>query len=103
MCTKKGTLRSPYLNYQNALVDAGLLVETGVPGVYGLSGRFECTIECIERYVTKMGSHLAQEVVRFPPLLSRASYLKTGHLDTFPDLIGSVHSFTGGDKSHQEL
>lgn len=103
MCLKENPLEAAYLNYQGALVDAGLLVRTGIPGVYGLGGKFEDVIERFERYITQMGKHLQPEVVRFPPLLSRCSYLKTDHLDTFPDLIGSVHSFTGNEKDHLEL
>lgn len=103
MCLKGDSLENGYLEYQGALVEAGLLLRSGVPGVYGLGGKFEDVIERFERYVTRMGSHLNPEVVRFPPLLNRHSYLQTDHLAAFPDLIGSIHSFTGSEKDHQEL
>jgi len=97
------SLEDAFLEYRGALFDAGLLIPTGVPGVYGLSGRFEDVIERFERYVTRMGKHLNPEVVRFPPLLNRSSYQKTNHLETFPNLVGSVHSFIGGEQDHREL
>jgi seryl-tRNA synthetase len=89
--------------YRDELVAAGLLIPLGVPGVYGRSGVFEGVIEHFERLITRAGSHLNAEVMRFPPLLSRHVYLCTDHLETFPDLMGSVHSFTGDDRGHNAL
>ncbi len=103
MCLSHDVLDEAYRQYQQELVDAGLLLPSGVPGVYGLSGLFEGIIEAFERYVTRMGAHLTPEVVRFPPLLSRDSYLRTDHIETFPDLMGSVHSFVGKEKDHLKL
>ena len=97
MCTTD-TLDADYRKYQDELLDAGLLIALGVPGLYGLSGKFEDIIERFESYVTRMGAHLNPEVVRFPPILNRQSYLKTDHLDTFPNLMGSVHSFMGNER-----
>ena len=48
-------------------------------------------------------AHLRAEVMRFPPLLTRPQYLKTDHIETFPNLMGSVHSFTGTDREHTEM
>jgi seryl-tRNA synthetase len=61
---------------------------------------FEGIIEHFERYVTRMGAHLKPEVMRFPPILSRKAYLTTDHIETFPNLMGSVHSFMGKDRDH---
>lgn len=103
MCPADTPSESAYLEYQGALVDAGLLIRTGASGVYGLSGWFEDVIERFERYVTQVGKHLNPEVVRFPPLMNRRSYQKTNHLETFPHLVGSVHSFMGNENDHEEL
>jgi seryl-tRNA synthetase len=96
-------LDDPYQRYLSALVDARLLIPSGVRGVYGLGGAFENVIEHFEAYVTRMGAHLQPEVMRFPPLLSRATYEKTDHLETFPNLLGSVHSFVGDERQSLEL
>lgn len=103
MCENFAALDADYKKYQKELLDAGLLVSCGVPGVYGLSGTFEDVIERFERYVTRMGEHLKPEVVRFPPILNRQSYLKTNHIETFPNLMGSVHSFMGSEKEVPEF
>lgn len=103
MCDNFDTLDADYKKYQKELIEAGLLVSCGVPGVYGLSGTFEDVIERFERYVTLMGEHLNPEVVRFPPILNRQNYLKTNHIETFPNLMGSVHSFLGTEKEVPEF
>jgi seryl-tRNA synthetase len=92
-----------YRGCQQQFVEAGLLIPSGVPGLYGLSGRFEGVIEAFERLVTRRGSHLNAEVMRFPAIMNRADYLRTTHIDNFPDLMGSVHSFMGDVKGHARL
>ena len=92
-----------YAAYREELVDAGLLIPLGVRGVYGLSGQFENIVAAFEGYITRMGSHLSAEVMRFPPIFSRAAYEKTDHISHFPDLMGSVHHFAGAERDHAEL
>ena len=92
-----------YARYRDELVAAGILIPLGVRGVYGRSGLFESIVDGFEGYVTRMGAHLNPEVMRFPPLFSRATYEHTDHMNNFPDLMGSIHSFTGGDKEHAQL
>ena len=41
--------------------------------------------------------------MRYPPVLPRVDYERTNHFESFPDLLGAVHSFTGGDREHREL
>lgn len=103
MCLSHETLDEAYKQYRQELLDAGLFFSSGVSGVYGLSGTFEGVIEAFEQYVTKMGQHLSPEVVRFPPVINRSTYLSTDHIETFPDLMGSVHSFVGKEKDHLQL
>jgi len=100
MCISHEGLDRAYQQYQSELIEAGLLLPSGVQGVYGLSGRFEAIIEAFERYVTLMGKDLNPEVIRFPPVINRATYLSTDHIETFPDLMGSIHSFHGKEKDH---
>lgn len=85
------------------LIASGLLIPSGVRGVYGRSGLFEHVVDQFEHYATRMGAHLRPEVMRFPPLLNRAHYVRLNHIHNFPDLMGSVHSFTGGDREHEAM
>ncbi len=93
----------PYVRYRDELVAAGLLIPSGVRGVYGRSGVFEDIIERFERLVTAAGADQEADVVRFPPIFSRAHYSRINHIHNFPDLMGSVHAFTGGDREHRAL
>jgi seryl-tRNA synthetase len=103
MCISDDPLPTVYQLFQDELVGAGLLIPLGVPGVYGRGGVFEGVVEHFEAYVTRAGAPRAPEVMRFPPLLSRRHYLGTDHLQNFPNLMGSVHSFAGDDRAHQAL
>lgn len=96
-------LTTAYRGYLAELVDAGLLIPLGVPGVYGLSGVFEGVVEHFEHYITCAGESLRPEVMRFPPLLCRRHYVRTEHLQNFPNLMGSVHTFTGDERAHLTL
>jgi len=98
-----GQTDAAFDGYRAALADAGLLIPSGVPGVYGWSGAFEDVVERVDRYVTRMGADARAEVIRFPPVLRRADYERTGHIDALPHLVGSVHSFVGTDREHRQL
>ena len=103
MAETQGQIAESRRAFLDALVDAGHLVPSGVSGLYGRGGTFESIIEHFEAYVTRVGADLEAEVMRFPPILSRASYEATDHIETMPHLLGSVHSFDGGDVEHAEL
>ncbi len=93
----------PYERYRDELVAAGLLIPSGVAGVFGLGGAFEGVVEALERLITREGADLGAEVHRYPPIFNRAHYTAMDHVRNFPDLLGSVHSFTGKDAEHKEL
>ncbi len=94
---------NPYVEYRDALITSGLFVPTGVQGVYGYNGLFNEIINRLEQLLTRISQPLHPEVLRFPPVWNRNEYQCTDHLQTFPNLLGSVHSFVGGDLEHQEL
>jgi len=103
MCDNIHDLTEAYDTYRKQLIDANLLIPSGVQGVYGLSGDFEGVIEAFERFVTKSGSPFNPEVMRFPPVFNRNTYLATDHIETMPDLMGSVHSFDGDSRAHMQM
>ncbi len=103
MCIATTNITEAYRECQSKLLEAGLLVSLGVPGVYGHAGAFEGVIENFEAYVTKRAQPLKAEVIRFPAIFSRKNYLKTTHIESFPDLMGSVHSFTGNELDHVKM
>jgi seryl-tRNA synthetase len=96
-------LDTAYENFRKELVDAGLLIPLGVPGVFGRSGVFESVMEQFEEFITHAGAERRPEVIRFPPLMARLHYLQTDHIRHFPDLMGSVHTFRGDERAHFAL
>jgi seryl-tRNA synthetase len=86
-----------------ALVERGLLVETGVAGVYGRSGSFEDVRERVASLVTRAGASEQPEQLRFPPVMPRRDLETVGYLKSFPHLAGSIFAFTGseGDAAEQ--
>src|SRR4051812_48386521 len=101
MCTVRGD--SVFTDYRDELIAAGLLIPLGVPGLYGRSGAFEGIIDGFEAYITREGRHHKADVMRFPPLFNRTHYEKNGHINNFPDLLGSVHGFTGNERDHVKM
>lgn len=96
-------LSAAYDAYRTELVDAGLLIPSGVPGVYGRSGLFESVLLAFDRYVTRVGGNDGADVMRFPPVLPRAHFERSGYLDSFPHLLGTVNSFEGNEHDHKGL
>lgn len=103
MCGSTGTLNASYQSFLDQVTERGLLIPLGVNGLYGFSGVFEDVIERFERVVTNHGAHFKAEVMRFPAIMSRRDYLKMTHVENFPDLMGSVHSFMGTERDHVKL
>ena len=86
-----------------ALVRAGILVPTGVPGVYGKGRSFIEAFDGVYSFITSVGSGAKPELFRFPPVMPRDDLVRSDFLRSFPDLVGSIHSFSGGDGEHAEL
>jgi seryl-tRNA synthetase len=95
-----GSAETTAEQFTRELVDHGLLVETGVQGVFGKNGVFESIIAGIDALVVETASDLGADVFRFPPVIPRALLERSQYLGAFPQLIGSVHSFTGDDAAH---
>ena len=85
------------------LLHKGLLIETGIDGLYGRSGLFEQVIDGFDRLISRTGADQKAEVLRFPPGMNRVLFEKSGYLKSFPQLAGTVHSFGGNDKDHAIL
>ena len=88
--------------YLGELLEHGLLVETGVPGVYGQGVEFERVREAFGAAVSRAAAPDAPEPMRFPPLLPRLQIETNGYLSSFPHLAGSVFSFSGSESEAAE-
>lgn len=91
------------VSFLDRLFESGLLIDTGVDGLYGRSGEFEGVIAAFERLIDKVGGNDGAEALRFPPGMAMAYFEKSGYMKSFPQLAGTVHSFCGNDHDHMSL
>lgn len=90
---------------------AGLLVDTGLEGLYARGPVFEEVLAEVVAVIEAAGLAAADltpggagyRPYRFPPILPRAAFEKTDYIESFPDLTGAVHTFSGGDREHRRL
>ncbi len=90
-------------SFLHGLFAKGLLIETGVDGLYARGGVFEDVVARFDALITSFGGSDGAEVIRFPPGMNKALLEKAGYMKGFPQLAGTVHSFEGNDKQHAEL
>ena len=85
-----------------ALLDAGLLIGTGVPGVYGHGAKFEDVRARLDARLSAEAAQRGAEPMRFPPVLSRRQMESSGYLGSFPHLAGSIFAFEGDEAAAAE-
>ncbi len=90
-------------DFRSELIKNGLLIETGVTGLYVRSGRFEKVVRGIDDLVTVAGADQDAPAFHFPAMMPRSVLEKSGYLRSFPDLLGSIDVFEGGDDLHAEI
>ncbi len=90
-------------DFRDGLFAHGLLIETGVEGLYGRSGAFEEVIAGFDALITRFGGGDKAEVVRFPPGMNRKLFEQSGYLKSFPNLAGTIHAFNGDERDHAAL
>lgn len=100
MITADNPLEKEFLD---ALIEAGLLIPTGVAGLYGRGQVFEDVLERFDRYITNAARGDQAEAIRFPPVINRRDFERSEFLDSFPQLAGTVFSFDGTEADHLQL
>jgi seryl-tRNA synthetase len=84
--------------FRRQLLDQGLLVDAGVPGLYQRSFAFETIVRAVEAYVSRAGSIPSERRLYFPPVIAQSTLLASGYANSFPNLMGVISSFAGGDR-----
>lgn len=90
-------------SFLDRLFESGLLIDTGVDGLYGRSAQFEDVIAAFERLIDRFGGADGAEVIRFPSGMNRSFFETSGYMKSFPQLAGTVHSFCGNELDHMSL
>ena len=90
-------------DFRDELFAHGLLIDTGIDGLYGRSGAFEDVIAGFDNLITSFGGGDNPQIVRFPPGMNRKLFEKSGYLKSFPNLAGTIHAFNGNERDHANL
>lgn len=89
--------------YLASLIEEGLLIPSGVHGVYGRHANFE-SIRCgLESLISQSSVPDGAEQLRFPPVLPRRQLEATGYLKSFPHLAGTIFAFEGEEAQARAL
>jgi seryl-tRNA synthetase len=78
----------PRVDGLDAVVEA-LLLPSGADGVYGRSADFEAVVDGLAALISRHREP-GTEVLRFPPVMSRAHLERSGYLKSFPHFLGCV-------------
>ena len=90
-------------HFYASLVEAGLVIPTGVQGGYGRGPVFEDVLRSFDALVQRTAAPDGAQELMFPPIIARSLIETVGYMDNFPQLAGSVHSFAGSDAKAREL
>ena len=82
------------------LADA-LFHQMGAEGVYARTALYEGVVEKLTALITRH-RETGTEVMRFPPVMSRAQLEKSGYLKSFPNLLGCVCGLHGAEREIHE-
>ena len=75
---------------------ADLFRPMGVDGVHARTAIYETVVERLAALITSYRDAEA-EILRFPPVMSRAQLEKSGYLKSFPNLLGCVCALHGSE------
>ena len=79
-----------FAGFLDELVDGGLLVPSGIAGVYGRGEVLERIRLGVERFLAPSGDY---EQLRFPPVIPRRRLEEFGYLQSFPQLAAGIYAF----------
>jgi seryl-tRNA synthetase len=82
------------------LIDAGLLIGTGIDGVVGRGAIFEEILTRLNAVIARWGQANSAETVHFPPVMNRAHLERNGYVKSFPQLAACIHGLACNDQGH---
>jgi seryl-tRNA synthetase len=85
-----------------ASIANSVLQPTSANGVHARTGVFEQVIDGLADVISAR-REAGTEILRFPPVMSRAIVEKSGYLKSFPHLLGCVSCLHGGEAAIRNL
>jgi seryl-tRNA synthetase len=90
-------------DFRSELLASGLLVDTGVDGLYLRSGGFEKVVRGIDDLITAAGVDQNASVLHLPAVIPRLILERSDYVRSFPNLLGMVNVFESDDDLHAKL
>lgn len=90
-------------DFRQNLVAEGWLVATRSPGIVGSGSRFVALRRRLDDRISRIAIDEGAELLEFPPLEPRHDMELAGYPASFPQLIGSVTAFDGGEQEARQL
>lgn len=84
-------------------VDETVVLDTGVPGLVAFGSTFETLIDALQRSIGRLAADDHATRIGVPPVISRQLLERLGYVETFPHLLGTVHTYEGDDRQWREL
>lgn len=85
------------------LLEHKIVLASSVPGIVGRGPVMRELCTRIEGAIDELCAQDNPERVWFPPVMPREIVRRTGYLENFPHLCGSVHAFAGSERDHAPL
>ncbi|WP_349899563.1 amino acid--[acyl-carrier-protein] ligase [Parafrigoribacterium soli] len=98
-----GALEIARREFRAEILASGMLVDAGLPGLYGRSGLFEDLVDAVAAHVVSLYSDQNASRLRFAPVIARPEYERTDYIVSFPHLSGTINGFFGSDAEHKGL
>jgi seryl-tRNA synthetase len=89
--------------FRDELFAAGILLPMKTAGLVGRSAVFERVVAGVVNAAVRAGAPFKATGLAFPPVLPKRVIEKTDYLRSFPDMLGSVHAFTGNERDHMSI
>lgn len=90
-------------DFRNQLLEAGVLVDAGSPGLYHRSADYESVVRALESYVREAGRDDNPKRLFIAPVVTLETLKGSGYVGSFPNLIGTIDSFDGDMKKLGEF
>jgi seryl-tRNA synthetase len=87
----------------NGDIGDGRPLATDVPGVYLFPASFETIIALLRQGIAAMAADEPFRRLTIPPVISRRTIEHAGYVKTFPNLLGTVHSYAGDSRTWGKL
>lgn len=91
------------VTFYDELVSHGLILPSAAEGAFARSSVFDEVLGHFDDLVVRLTAQDGVEAMTFPPVIARDIVERTGYMESFPNLCGVVHSFTGPERSARAI